>query len=303
MTALTIYKSIFDNKTHKRMEFENFEAFEKLLYELSKKPLPNKKAAQLVTPAVYKPGATRANANVDCWAGWAAVDVDENTNEIMKNLTNEYHYVCYSTASSTRENPKFRLVFPLTANVPADKIKHFWFALNKELNDIGDPQTKDLSRMYYIPAKYDNAYNFINTNKGKVMDPFVIMSKHKYVEKTGATFFDNLPESIKKQILAHRKSILTNTDVAWSTYKDCPFVNGKLLKEYGVISETGWYSKMFGIMVNIAGNAIRNKYPITSGEIATLCREIDSDHGNWYRNRPFEKEAERALAFVFSKSY
>ena len=40
----------------------------------------------------------------------------------------------------------------------------FWYALNKELGDIGDPQTKDLSRMYYVPGKYEGAYNFIFNN-------------------------------------------------------------------------------------------------------------------------------------------
>ena len=72
-----------------------------------------------------------------------------------------YEYVCYSTASSTVKKPKFRLVFPLTKEVHAKDLSHFWFAMNKEFKDIGDEQTKDLARMYYVPAQYPNAYNFI----------------------------------------------------------------------------------------------------------------------------------------------
>ena len=53
-------------------------------------------------------------------------------------------------------------------------------------------------------------------------------------------------------------------------------------------------------MISIAGNAIRYKYPITATEIAILCRQIDQDTGGWYKNRPLEKEAQRALEFVLA---
>jgi hypothetical protein len=92
---------------------------------------------------------------------------------------------------------------------------------------------------------------------------------------------------------------MTNTNITWNNYKDCPFVNKKMVKEYNLITDTGWYTKMYGIMVSIAGNAIRKKYPITAGEITTLCKEIDYENGNWYKSRPFDKEADRAIEFVY----
>ena len=56
---------------------------------------------------------------------------------------------------------------------------------------------------------------------------------------------------------------------------------------------------MYQIMVAIAGNAVKNKYPITVEEITSLCRELDVETGNWYKNRPIEKEANRALEYVY----
>jgi len=56
---------------------------------------------------------------------------------------------------------------------------------------------------------------------------------------------------------------------------------------------------MYQIMVATAGNATSKKYPITAQEIAALCRELDSETGNWYENRPIEKEADRALEYVY----
>ena len=308
MKSLTLFKSIFDNKTNKRMDFEDWSVFEKMLFDLAEYPRKDKKSAPLISPAIYQDDTTRSNDSVISWAGWAAVDID--TYEFKGNLKQElldaygtYNNIIYSTASSTEEHPKFRVVFPLSINVPKEKIKHFWYALNKELGDVGDPQTKDLSRMYYVPGKYEGAYNFIYDNFcGNTMDPNEIMSRHDYVERSGS-LIDNLPKAIREQLLAHRKNELTNTSVTWNNYRDCPFVNKKLVKEYNQITDTGWYAKMYAIMVSIAGNAIRKKYPITAQEITTLCKEIDFENGHWYKSRPFDKEANRAIEYIHRNIY
>ena len=52
-------------------------------------------------------------------------------------------------------------------------------------------------------------------------------------------------------------------------------------------------------MVAVASKALQNKYPITSQEIAELCRELDNETGNWYQNRPLEVEADRALEYAY----
>lgn len=305
MISLTIFKNIYDNKTNKRVDLKDFDAFEKVLYDLSEKPRKDKSDADLISPATYKPDTTRANDNVIEWSGWCAVDVDDfkfegDLNEYLVNQFNDYRFICYSTASSTVDLPKFRLVFPLTKAVRNAEIKSFWYALQTELGDLGDKQTKDLSRMYYIPGKYATADNFIfSHHDGNFIDPYQLMKKHPMAEKTGTTFIDRLPEEMRKQIIEYRKSKLENVDVYWSSYRDCPFFPKKLENEYRLISNTGWYHKMFQIMVALAGNAVKKEYPITAQEISKMCRELDMDTGNWYANRPLDKEADRALEYVF----
>ena len=303
--SLTLFNNIFDNKTDKRMDLDSWEEFENLLYGLSAIERESKKDAQLISPAVYNAGTKRSNKNVLNWAGWAAVDVDDhsfngNLEDELSDKFGHYYYVCYSTASSTIDQPKFRLVFPLKAKVENERIKKFWYALNTELGAIGDRQTKDLSRMYYIPATYANANNFIFSNRGgQWIDPDALISKHPMVEKEGNTFFDRLPEEMQKQIIEHRKSKLQNTNVQWTGYNDCPFVSKKIVNEYKSISGTGWYHTMYRLMVSIAANAVRREYPITSHEIASLCRELDTETGGWYGSRSFEVEADRAIEFVY----
>jgi len=304
MVSLTIFDSIYDNKTDKRMDYNSFDEFEQILYKLSESTkYPTKKDAPLISPAVYLPDTTRANDNVTAWGGFGILDIDdfEGKMDNIEEKYSQYRYVCYSTASSTVENPKFRLVFPLTSQIDKDDIKHFWYALNKEIGDIADAQTKDLSRMYYVPAKYKDSFNFIFSHDGEIMNPQTLMEKHPYV-KPNQTMFDRFPPAIQEALLERKRNQLNNKNFSWTSYRDCPFVNQKQIDDYKGITGTGWYAKMYEIMLTTAGNAMSKGYPITSKEIEYLCRDLDNDTGNWYSKRDFEKEAERAIDFVFKNN-
>ncbi len=321
--SLTAFESIFDNKTHRQIHHDNWESFEDMLYKMSKMPgyklkkgerkaPKGLKASPLITPAIYGEGKTRANDNVIEWAGWAAVDVDDhkfegNLKDELHSKYGNYYYVCYSTSSSTSDLPKFRLVFPLTHAVKQSSIKHFWYALNKELGAIGDQQTKDLSRMYYVPAMYPNAHNFIFTNTGDFLNPTDLMDKHPYiVQQSGAaTFMDRLPVEVQKKVTAHREELLkqqANYNFEWSNYRDCPFVSRKLVNDYSAIAHSdgsGRYAMIYKIMTSIACNAIKRKYPITPAQIAELIRQLDRDTSRRYQKRPLQTEAERALEYAY----
>lgn len=303
--ALTSFKSRFDNKVNKRTDFDTWEQFEKLLYKLSTIPQKSKKTAPLISPAIYTPNTTRKNVNVVGWAGWMALDVDDHVCEgdlenELRNRFGQYYYVCYSTASSTVDKPKFRLVFPLTKHIQADQIKRAWFALVAETGSPVDPQTKDLSRMYYIPGQYAGAHNFIFTNVGDFINPEELIAKHPmaYQEKA-KSFIDRLPPEMQKAVLEHRKAKMSNSDITWTGFGDCPFVNKRQVDEYRMIEGTGWYAHMYKMMVTIACNAVKQKYPITAYEVEELVREIDAMTGNWYANRPINSEANNAIEYAY----
>ena len=64
--SLTIFKSIYDNKTHKKMVFNDWSGVEKLLFDLYKQPgyKPKKDekfkdGSPLISPAVYKENEKR----------------------------------------------------------------------------------------------------------------------------------------------------------------------------------------------------------------------------------------------------
>ena len=302
--SLTTFKSIYDNKTHNRLDFKNFDAFENALYKLAEKPLASKRDAFLMSPATYLPDTTRANANVVNWQGWCAVDIDEyeSSGDLENELATRFgslYYICYSTASSTKSLPKFRMVFPIERAIEVSEIKSFWYALQSFLGELGDRQTKDLSRMYYIPANYTGAHNFIFTNTGNYINPDQLIKDYPMAQKPGSSFIDRLPDEMKKAVIAHRKDSMDNHDVQWTSYKNCPFFPKKLSNEYRTINNTGWYHKMYQIMVATASNAVSKKYPITANEITILCRELDNETGGWYGKRPLEKESDRAIEYVY----
>ena len=114
--------------------------------------------------------------------------------------------------------------------------------------------------------------------------------------------FGNFPPAIREAIIKDRKSKLTNTSFTWTGYKDCPFVNQNKIEEYKRNTTGGWYYGMYQIMVSIAGNATMRGYPITAKEIEYIVRDLDSETGNWYVKRPIEKEAERAIEFIFANN-
>lgn len=283
-----------------------------MLYEIAKLPgyKPSKDepkhpaASPLISPAVFAPGTTRKNINVQKWSALALLDVDDYSGSFDSALEtfSGIRFCCYSSSSSRKEHPKFRMVLPLSESVQATDIRHFWFALNKEYNSLGDPQTKDLSRMYYVPAQYPGAFNFIVSNKkSPVLNVSALLEKYDYArEQCSRSLVSSLPSNVQKMVERYKQSRLTNTDFTWSGLNDCPFVNRKIIDEYSTISGTGWYRKMFSFMCSIAGNAKKAGYPISVNEISSLARELDNMTGGWYKNRRFESEAERAIAFALT---
>ena len=121
-------------------------------------------------------------------------------------------------------------------------------------------------------------------------------------KKTGKTFFDRLPEAIQDQIVEHRKNQADNTNLSWSSYHDCPFVNKNLFKEYismSFMDGTGRYRMIYKLMISVAANAIEKQYPITANQIVDIIREVDRETANLYEKRPLELEANNALEYAY----
>lgn len=308
--SATFFKNRFDNTTQKRIDFEDFNRFSKFIYKLSQRPLGGKEDAELFSPAIYTPDSERRNKNVLAWAGWCAIDVDNIEIEgdindyVINHLVCDWKFVCYSTASSRKDHPKFRIVFETDTHIRSDDIRHFWYALQTELNSVGDKQCKDLSRMYYIPATYTGAHNFIFSGGNKPINVSELLGKHPYVEQKSLnrSFMDRLPDDLQKKIIQYRIGKMENKNYSWISYEDCPFVNRELIRDYKSIAHidnSGRYAMIYKIMISIAVNAIKREYPITTNEIVDLIKQLDRDTSNRYEKRSLDVEADRAIEYAY----
>jgi hypothetical protein len=303
---------VYDNKTHRVMDFERWEDFVDLLQQLSKRRLRTKQQAELISPAVFEQDSPRRNKHVLNWARWAAIDVDDcdvdgDVESFCRNLFGDVDYVIYSTASSTKQQPKFRVVLRLSRDVYNKEIKHFWFALNTHIGGVNDRQTKDLARMYYTPATYDGANNFFFTNSGESVNVDKLLTTYPHVvDKKTTNFLERLPEQWQQQIISQRQSLMDNSNITWKDYRDCPFVNRKLVDQYKSISTidgSGRYRMIYKIMCSIAAEAVSNKYPITSSELVYLIKQLDNDTSRRYENRPLDIEADNAIQYAYQNYF
>lgn len=300
---ITFFENQYDTDTERFCDVDSFDTLEGVMQNQFKKPFRTKQDAFLISPAIYRPETTRANANVVEWSKWIAVDVDEEKPETLEKTFEElkaYRGFAVSTASSSKKQPKFRLFLDLTSKVSAENIPHFWFALAKKLPVKLDEQTKDLSRMFYLPGNYACAeLQFFVKFDGKPINPDVLMAETPFINPTSTTFIDRLPKEFQELVIAHRKDASNNTNVTWTTYQDCPFWPKASARDYQSMNSTGWYHKMYSIMVGIATKAIHARYPITADQIEQLCRQFDAENGNWYAKRPMKTEADRAIEYCY----
>ena len=131
------------------------------------------------SPTEYVPGQPRGNAHVVSVSCFVA-DIDDGTRpadlrERWKAPDGRPLAWClHSSYSSTPEQPKYRVVFPLAAPVPAAD----WPAVHRKLTlalfgDHADPACKDAARLFFLPscppARQEDA--FADAREGVPLDP------------------------------------------------------------------------------------------------------------------------------------
>jgi hypothetical protein len=189
--------------------------------------------------------------------------------------------------------------------------------MNIEMNKMIDRQTKDVSRMFYTPGQYENAFNFFFINEAdKLLNAKTLIDKHTSIDENfllncqtreGQSYLERLPEAIASEVKKFRKNSLENNrkEYSWTNYENCPFVHKGAVDEYRAIvynRATGRYHGLYRLMVSIASIAIKKGYPISPVELESLVREIDDSIDGRYKKRKISVEVDRALEFVYANN-
>ena len=125
--------------------------------------------------ATYTRGTTRKNVNVVEWSV-AGADIEHVTLDDVQQLCEHLEqlglaYVMYSTFAFEPEEPRVRFAIPLTKAVPAEGYPDVWRRSDAYLfGGKNDPNTKDASRMLYVPTAPEDATTLVKVGEGLALD-------------------------------------------------------------------------------------------------------------------------------------
>jgi len=109
---------------------------------------PVKQDGSLWSPVEYDAGTTRGNRNVR-FVEALVVDMDSEAFDNAR--LDDLEWFAYSTYSHRLDDPHYHLVLPLAEKVPASLWRVVWAELHDRIGLVGDPQTKDPARIFYLP--------------------------------------------------------------------------------------------------------------------------------------------------------
>jgi P4 family phage/plasmid primase-like protien len=127
----------------------------------NKRSIREKKDGLLFSPTIYREGQNRAKTFPDAVEFVTALVLDMDSGVHPHELEDTWRtpdgeplaHVVYSSYSSTKDKPKWRVIFPLVAPIPGSEWKTYWLRADYYLaQGKSDQQCKDAKRMHYMPS-------------------------------------------------------------------------------------------------------------------------------------------------------
>lgn len=291
--ALSVFAGVHDNRPAAGV-FDTWEDFADVLKEQAAIPAdPADKCATLcLSPATYPPGELRRKAQAIDW-NWFAADIDNKAGnrdgstivDIMLKCEREnLPFVIYTTTSSRTDAECFRLMFPLAGPISAADFPDTWAAIAAWLGCV-DPQTKDISRLFVAPRRWQEADNqFLRSDVGEPLDVGAILFAHPATAKRRAT----KPSAFAN--ISGLKPIPPGQASLWGDIVSPDAVAKAQASPSG--------GRMFSFLVSTATRSMLMGFEITSNELADIGHELAAT-----LNRPtldIDGDAENALRYAMS---
>ena len=254
----------------------------------------------LISSGVYaNQGDMRSNDNIIGW-DMVVLDIDDSdkTLDYIQNKFKAFNYIMYSSASCTFDKLKMRVIIPLDKRAPKERLGQIWHAIQVWSEGLIDEQTKDMSRMQYVPARY--------TNKGDQYNHFFIQNVGINLpwDKLIAKFPSVPPEEKFKKLNPmknlKRKMFTNNNELPNFNIQspDCKLVNDYMIKEYMMVPAGGHHKGIYIFMMKICLNAEKLNYPIMVDEIVDMAKQLDELDGGHYDEKKLYSSAMNALEYT-----
>lgn len=288
--------SYFTNKLStcpENMEVYLWGQFVEFLKELSKFKFSTKNEAPLISPAVYPIGRTRKNENVES-VSFIMLDVDNGQAFHPNRVADKFAavpYLLYTTASATRENPRYRLCLETTRSMTPQEAKIVWRHCVGLIEGVADKACCDPSRAYWVPAQYHGATNWLNYSDGGCpIDVDEVTKPNIPFPMEQASAFKPLPQRLMAMPIKKPN---------WTSAFSCPLINPQKINDYVNLprGQGSHYAAMFGMMRSIVVRADLMGYEIDAMDIARLAEEIDGIAGGTWKTKGYDflKHAKNAI--------
>lgn len=294
--SFSLFTHSLDNAP--QMVSTNWSGFLEFLGECSKQPRPATKQHKLfstpaISPAVYEPGASRANANVSAWGGWVAIDVDDGMSaEHAISLVAPLNHVVYGSTSSTVEHNKFRVGVQVDGPIPRDDIPAAWLGLSHLFPGL-DTQCKDLARIYYVPAAWQPDVD----NRA----PYAIWhARADGAVLPVADLISMIPDDVARPTVAPPAPFIAALPGTMLTSVDA-IIRQEFVDAYTSLPKGEHHVGLYKFMCAVAAEAVYRGVALTPADLVQASRIADAAclvktaRGRWSR---MTGEAARALSWA-----
>jgi hypothetical protein len=231
----------------------------------------------MISPAVYGEESTRKNANVECLGGWTAIDLDKGVvtfDEVITILDAvPVDHVVHTTTKSVPTSERMRAILPLSRDVLPHEATAFWAGCFEFFGRINDIQTKDISRIYAVPAQWDGSTpRFAARFDGNLLDVDEMITHAPVVEPP-------TPVSVSKTQLSKIRAALAghgklNTD-GQSIY-DSRVVHSRFIETYLNLPKGDHHRGLYQFMAKIAERGFYLGLAVTPSQLADYARQLDN---------------------------
>ena len=258
------------------------------------------KTQGLISGAIYgNETDKRANDNV---IGWDLIilDIDDSdkTLEEIDVIFGSFHRMFYSSASCTHNKLKMRVIIPLNETAPAEVLRNIWYATQIWCEGLVDEQTKDISRINYIPARYtnkgDDYRHFFEVRTGNYLDWRALIAKYPMPPIEERFKRNNPLKKLKRKIFVDNNP-LPDFNIQSG---DCKFVWDSMIRDYQLTPAGGHHAAIYQFMVKICYNAQKMNYPLDISELVDMATQLDNLDGGFYDEKKIRNSAADAMEYV-----
>ncbi len=267
------------------------------------RPKSNKRDAPLISPAMYHPHDRRSNDNVLGHGSWYALDIDhlkasfEEIQEYFDALN--INYILHTTTSHSDQEAHLRLLGELDRNTLREELPLLWSGLYEYFGQISDPQTKDFSRMYTVPANWEDTNpKFAYQTSRYFLEVDEIIKLAPPIVSPQPILIKNL-KNVQNALDGAGKIIPVNDSI-----QNSKIVNSKMISQYLSLPKGEHHSGLYRFMCHASFSAISKGYDIDVYQLVDYAKQLDmicpikTAKDRW-KDKIFE-EALRALTFTIS---